>query len=496
MRTFFIAIISFVAGISECTDYVVAPPQTVFDLPDNTPGLMQDKQNKSVCGQTKECVHIVVPATNAERALKRKDYNDLIEAMTTDGNIYFPSDGTQPTTKEAGQYSCANVDAYNKDSPITEWYMKMFGVIDKNSGTSSNEGDYVKAGYAFKIRGGSLLKNISPNDKFINFLVDNCDKCNQYSQHVRIINFENDWALTGSFKEAFIKIASDPVGRVLLYRLLIEIRRISVSQHGTYGDIECDLLNLAEVNRLNLIRRNFCRSINVDEGSFDFVQSARIIHFSTKPVKLHILSMNKDCSKVVTRGRNAPADICLIHEMIHWFQFLRNIYRTDREYDIANKDHFISSCYGEDEAVKSWGGSLSLTEMRTILGGPNYQNEKIRQLINKSTFHSDSNAANNRILVNGQYILKEGKYLEGDDISENAYRMSQSINPSLSVSYSIRWGHTSYDIPETPISDKYQLANVIARFCCSDICNDKSILDKWCIITTDRKRGTAVSDTR
>lgn len=43
--------------------------------------------------------------------------------------IEFPIDGHQPTTPEAVEYSCANIDN-RPDSPITEWYMKMFGVLD------------------------------------------------------------------------------------------------------------------------------------------------------------------------------------------------------------------------------------------------------------------------------------------------------------------------------------------------------------------------------
>ena len=473
-----------------------APQQTKFDLPDDTPGLMIDKQNQSVCGKMKECVHVVVPKTDAERALKREYYDDVIEATANNGNIYFPADGTQPTTEEAGRYSCANVDAYNENSPITEWYMKMFGVIDKNGKNSNNEDYYIKAGYAFKNIGRELLKNISldVNIKFVNFLVKNYNKCDCYAQHIRIINFENDLTLKDNFQKAFIKIASDPVGRVLLYRLLIEIRRFNVSQYGTYGNMEYDLSNLGEANKVNLIRRNFCRPIDVNKGKFDFVQSKRTVHFSSDNVKLNILSMNRSCTQVTTASEDTPADVCLFHEMIHWFQLLRNIFRTDNEYDYENKDHFISSCYGEDESIKTWGGAITLTEIRTILGGPNYQNKTIRELMHESTFYSKDNKCNSRILVaKNQYIVKEGKYLHGDDISENAYRMLKTINPTSNVIYPMRWGHTNYKMQIVSISGKHKLANAIARFCYSDICNDQSLLDKWCLVNSDGKRGTAVS---
>ena len=58
------------------------------------------------------CIHIVVPKTNAELALKRENYDELYEAMAVEGNIYFPADGTQPTTKEAVEYLYGSGSVY------------------------------------------------------------------------------------------------------------------------------------------------------------------------------------------------------------------------------------------------------------------------------------------------------------------------------------------------------------------------------------------------
>ncbi|MDR0677098.1 MAG: hypothetical protein LBF57_00225, partial [Holosporaceae bacterium] len=66
-------------------------------------------------------------------------------ANPADFNIFFPADGSQPTTPEAVEYSCANIDN-RENSPITEWYMMMFGVIHfQGDGTGAN--DYIKAGW-------------------------------------------------------------------------------------------------------------------------------------------------------------------------------------------------------------------------------------------------------------------------------------------------------------------------------------------------------------
>jgi hypothetical protein len=44
----------------------------------------------------------------------------------------FSKNGVQPTTSEAVEYSCANVEAHDLNSPITEWYMRMFGWIPED----------------------------------------------------------------------------------------------------------------------------------------------------------------------------------------------------------------------------------------------------------------------------------------------------------------------------------------------------------------------------
>ena len=127
LKVLLIAIIGLVVENVEATTQAqqLAQPKTVFDLPPDTPGLMKDKQNKTVCGQQKECVHIIVPGSEAEQTfLLGNSADDEFEAIESasykHGNIYFSADGTQPTTEEAGQYACANIDAYDENSPITE----------------------------------------------------------------------------------------------------------------------------------------------------------------------------------------------------------------------------------------------------------------------------------------------------------------------------------------------------------------------------------------
>lgn len=42
-------------------------------------------------------------------------------------HILFPKNGHQPSLEDTITYSCADVDTYDLESPITKWYMYMFG---------------------------------------------------------------------------------------------------------------------------------------------------------------------------------------------------------------------------------------------------------------------------------------------------------------------------------------------------------------------------------
>lgn len=62
-----------------------------------------------------------------------KKHSDLI-IKNEEKNIYFPTDGFQPTTPDAIKYALANVDN-TENSTITNWYMQMFGIIPINQNT-------------------------------------------------------------------------------------------------------------------------------------------------------------------------------------------------------------------------------------------------------------------------------------------------------------------------------------------------------------------------
>jgi hypothetical protein len=133
-------------------------------------------------------------------------------------DIYFPVDGSQPTTQQAATWSCADENA-GPDSPITKWYMQMFG--DPTASGAPLQMGFDQAGNDAAI---ITLKNVGG-------AADNVDVTPTTLQNPAGSYFSRAEAFWHTFRE----VATDPRGRELLYRLLIEIRRINTAN----GNIHC-----------------------------------------------------------------------------------------------------------------------------------------------------------------------------------------------------------------------------------------------------------------
>ena len=140
-------------------------------------------------------------------------------------NIYFPADGSQPTTPEAARWSCANIDN-RENSPITDWYIRAFGGDEALE--YSKNGMPKKLPYTVPKLGAKKLTS----EQMIETYKSSTDypkgkkilKSQNCVEHIITVNGD-DGVFKKSFWKTFRVIASDPVGRVLLYRLIIEIRR-------------------------------------------------------------------------------------------------------------------------------------------------------------------------------------------------------------------------------------------------------------------------------
>jgi len=385
-------------------------PETVFDLPANTPGLFvadplqppaMDNQIFHVDGFGNG-VHVIVPDTNPA------------------AHIYFPVDGRQPTTEEAVVWSCANVDN-REHSPITEWYMKVFGVIPIGQAEGDQE-IFVQAGWTD-----------DPNHTAVKI--------------IDMDGMDNDQR--AAFISDFRKIASNLVGRELLYRILIEIRRYKDKDGVRVGVIGADVLK--DTWQDLLIARNECRSTMIkwsNKGNY-FNLGGRTIGFRSMNI------MTTTVSALV--GDNHPirllereSSIGLFHEMIHWFHWLRQPERFNQEsagYPIVFEEglerliNLHETNINETLGGYFWGNLdgansqdrwkvsaipwlhesrnhkifwVNFEEIRAILGAPT--EEQYRAKVIKNEYHED------------HYY-----YLNGDDLSENKYRVS--------LKKKIRFGH-------------------------------------------------------
>lgn len=353
-------------------------------------------------------------------------------------NVYFPLDGKQPTTRDAATWSCANEDPYKEDSPVTNWYMTMFGVSNMHNGGTLRVG-FGKNNVPRKLITGKLSLNM--------------------------IAFEN----------AFKTLAANPVGRVLLYRILIEIRRI---QNGN-GTVEDGI----QINDYDKAQRNLMRGVTIvspapnDEG-FKFSQLNKSIQFDQNDTKNYVLREQSNHILSTKAIYDDPIDVGLFHEMLHWYHYLRNTTRTKLS-DVDEYKYTLRSYYGNiEDAYKLWDNSTKINdeEIRTILGTPDYARPAHYDLISHEAFLALAGSGRIRVKgKNNRYVTRRAKFLNGDDLSENVYRITKGLQ--------MRFSHSNKEMEElfvgpngvqgaqSNIPDRIKLAHKVATDCYTEIHN-------------------------
>lgn len=120
-------------------------------------------------------------------------------------SIRFSKSGCQPTTDEAGEYSGARITKGEDSKKVTSWYMYAFGgkAAEPYMDTKIIQDDSIKGLYPAFGNDGRNIITVPGGNKF-----------------------------KKKFWNQFKLIASDPVRRVLLYRLLIEIKRVYRKNYG------------------------------------------------------------------------------------------------------------------------------------------------------------------------------------------------------------------------------------------------------------------------
>lgn len=431
IKLLYVAILGIVVGDAECAQ------QTVFDLPLDTPGLQISVQNKTVNGiQNQKCIHVIVPGTDADNAYHDRNLRPINAKERVDyatskiGNIYFPRNGAQPTTPEAVEYSCANVGVYDINHPITEWYLRMFGWIpedDTKDGAAYDHIDRLKVGFDKETNPKPLLLmpfNLVKND---NIFLDN-----RLSLTKRL-----------SFWHFFRYIASSPVGRVLLYRLLIEVRRIKNGKGSVCNDVTMSQVytNERNENRHLILEWRDCNCFSKDNNRLGFCCTNLVaLQCITEDVKDGNVLILPYCSWFALY-----VDISIFHELCHWFHFLRNPDRYTLEKTAGNNTILINGkTYNEIPKIP----------LAQYIYGEVYANDKHKEGWRVSALPwRESNHVHFEELRN---IIGStsavNSYLEGDDLSENLYR--------LSLGQPLRFGHSNeiYRESETIVNKAKNIA--------------------------------------
>jgi hypothetical protein len=419
---------------------------TLVTLPANTPhlavGTVTNIPNAATASDQFTHVQIPTPGRAAANA-----------------DIYFPIDGHQPTTPNAVTWSCANVDN-RENSPITEWYMMMFGVIPINhaaiAAAAGGPGPvpapvFVQAGW----------DNLAVNPQQIISFDAGFDGASMVTYPESVISVSRE----DIFVQNFRKIASTSVGRVLLYRILIEVRRYVAG--GNIGCLGGDIPGALPP------ARNSCRSIviNWDFRMFYFAAGHREIGINNCSVSLPSVGMDGldvagSYDGIITH--KLPIEVSLFHEMNHWYHYLRH---PNRYSDESNDHQTGVHINGVDTAVALVGlNAAALPAAAHVLGEYYWGNlggwgnidiseAKWQILIDNGAGiverRVDFEELRNILGVGDAAMLGAlgGVFYNGDDLSENLYR--------ICISMPLRFGYV--------LSEYYEDSRVIDRVisCCN-----------------------------
>lgn len=395
---------------------------TRFDLPVGTLGRQEDK-----AGNPK----LLTTSTSG------KKYERVIlgkEIPSKQCVLYFPVDGTQPNSHNAGKWSGARHVGQGNDDVVTDWWVRAFG---------GREAVALSRREAVSGEGYSVLMGFGRDNKM-----------------THIINV-NDSKEMPDFKQLFWKtfreIASDPVGRVLLYRLLIEIRRVDENLDGC---CEQGIVMLEDRNKLR------CIEIRYSDTGFAFNKGG-YINFDPSDTAVNTMIFYSKSGKIATK-LDPNSDLLstgLFHEMLHWYHALRHLERYNQStlMDPAVYRYLLRSYYGDLSELYTWG-SINDEELRTILGAPNYDDLDQFALIKEGAFFGK--LPPNGISINGKFLPIEARFFNGDDLSENVFRLSIHINKGIDCCS--RFGHAG-EINKCSQDDRFNLTVLLPKKCYSDI---------------------------
>jgi hypothetical protein len=236
------------------------------------------------------------------------------------------------------------------------------------------------------------------------------------------------------------RIASTSVGRVLLYRILIEIRR-----HNPGGNVGC-LENIIPPH-MNLLIRNGLRSISIiwDNVQFYFGGAGEI---GINNITTNLSSIGKEGSTVAGSydsiiNHKLSVDVSLFHEMNHWFHYLRYPDRYEDEYNRyqigihIDGTNFAAMGLPGNPAIRAGialttVAALGIYYWRVIGGWANMNISEAKWYAWKTggaaqEQRPDFEEIRNILGLENRHLPPGLIFYNGDDLSENLYRMSIGV---------------------------------------------------------------------
>jgi hypothetical protein len=344
----------------------------------NTEGLQSE-----LAENLAESLAFAIPQPNCEQAARQRD---VFQILGNSLNERIKNGGQQPLLEVLMYESMA----FSENPRVTSWYMQMFGGSDI---PEENK----------------MFHGITP---------------------LIFTDGVSDAKKRKFFWSAFRNIASNPVGRNLLYRLLIETRRQDgienkiaqmYSKSGFVTSFK-DLRKKALALRVKWTVNDF--SINPFKGLLCFNERLCKIQYCNDAGRRDLYNISVGPSNI---------NVDLFHELLHWFHALRNPIRYfDEKFgfelpieDLIRQHPFCSFLWGISRdtpqrdllgAIRTWNehsneGYFDLEEVRTIIG-----------FAPQNSSFTDS--WHNVIAT----------FEPGDELSENLYRRS--------VGLPFRFGHS------------------------------------------------------
>lgn len=251
------------------------------------------------------------------------------------------------------------------------------------------------------------------------------------------IEFSNniDEAQKEEIRQIFEYIASYKIGKMLLYRILVELKR-------TLPGLSPDTTQLRNQNKYIHLKKSkegisYDKNKNVIKLRFDWLNTSSDFQVVRRKNRI-------DCEIVLERNFDEEAHpaIYLFHELLHWYHFLHDPERFSKYEDGRNSNDDLVEMNNHEIGRIYYSGldfSHSSKEQKAISASP-WMNEMDRVCDYEEMLTILGVPYNNPINI-GHESLRNGDASNGYELSENAFRSNIGGLP-------MRFGHHNFSFYE------------------------------------------------